>query len=480
MLLAKATFNDLEDYYIKREEELAIETGATHSDMKANLQKVFNNFTDLYNNNVQNSAFGIIDNLVKAREQADRLDRLVNNPQAIRKSIANMVDKMIKELSTGKINTNATFRNESIQLSVSAASFIAHFALMHDIDPEKILVDATNYLVYGTPMKKNNKDVKKFLSELEKAEPSIKKIMSGLQVLSFPSLKEASKTSNKKKGDPRSSIFSLIATKHGIGAEAYITDLLSALIDSKQLQIINALPGVEDVSSDTAGSISDSRFTVQLNKKVMSLGADIKATSSKKKTPGSLKYTRGEFTKNMSEIFEMLDSNTATTMMYLIANSFFYKNKTEENSFERFIGKGREIYALLNAFRALYALIPPNQIVATKIEDVNSIAKTDDRFVVIIDGVVFLMSEFLSAIREQVLEGGRGGNAPIGNVEKNLTAILNAYSSGVGGVQNKLYQDKKDLLNKRFKTVAKRKGTAAYKELYNTLVSPPWGDALQK
>jgi hypothetical protein len=329
----------------------------------------------------------------------------------------------------------------------------------------------TAYMVYGTKPKINATKVAKFLEAMETAEPSIQKMIDQLQDASYPYLKANSESGKNQrfKGDERQSINKLLSTKHGMTAEAYVTDMLSALIESKNFDIINALPGtVQDVSRNTKTSISDSSFSVNILGETVSLGVDIKATSAKKKN-NKIKYKRGEFVKPITEIFNMINQKTASTMMYLIANSYYFKNATGENSFDRFIGAGREIYPILNAIRALYALLPPDQAVATDVKAVSSIVKTDDRFVVIIDGVVFLMTEFLDAIEKEVLKGGQGEKS-IRNLENNLTTILDAYNTKVGGVSKKLYKDKLDLLSSKFKKINQRQGAGAYKALYNDLV----------
>ena len=327
-------------------------------------------------------------------------------------------------------------------------------------------------MVYGTKPKTNATKVAKFLEAMKTAEPSIQKMIDQLQVASYPYLKANSEPGKNQrfKGDERQSINKLLSTKHGMTAEGYVTDMLSALIESKNFDIINALPGtVQDVSrKNTKTSISDSSFSVNILGETVSLGVDIKATSGKKKN-NNIKYTRGEFVKPMKEIFAMINKKTASTMMYLIANSFYFKNATGDDSFYRFVGDGREIYSILNAIRAIYALIPPEQAVATDVKGVSSIVKTDDRFVVIIDGVVFLMTEFLDAIEEEVLKGDEG-EKKIRMLEQNLTTILNAYKTEVGGVNKKLYKDKLNLLSSKFKKINQRQGAGAYKALYNDLV----------
>jgi hypothetical protein len=300
-------------------------------------------------------------------------------------------------------------------------------------------------MVYGGDLKDYNKDVHKFMEQALKAQPSIEKILNQLRSSAYPFLKEASQKTKSEAGDPRQSALAFIATKHGFGAEAYVTDLLSRMTDAKQMELIRAI-GVMDVSTKTAQSISDSAFTIGVDiTGAKTLGIDIKATSSKKTTPGYIKYTRGTFTRKMSEIFDVLDNQTAKMLMYLIANSFFYQDQTGENSYARYITQqNSEIYELLNAFRALLALIPSGQAVPTTIKGVGRMAKTDDRFVIIIDGVVFLMTQFLEAVRRQVLLGERGEGSPISRktLQANLNGILNSFNSTVGGVKTKLYEDK--------------------------------------
>jgi hypothetical protein len=472
MGVANATLNDLKQYYAQREELLAKETGTTVEDLKTNINKVFNNFTALYEQNIDNSSFGVLDNLAKARATADKLDKLVADPEAVRKSIKNMVTEIIKEIGGAKPNKNAKFKNESLQLNYATASFIAFFAQQHNIDPLSILEEATAFMVYGKkPRGGLSARAESFFQLLEKAEPSVKKVMQRLQIISYPNIKEQSKKNNK--GDARKDVFSLVSTNHGFGAEAYVTDLLSSMINTGQFNIINAVGNAFDISKDTTGSISDTAFNVTINNTTMRLGVDIKATSSKNIIPGKLKYKRGEFGKKMSEIFEMLDNKTATIMMYLIANSYFFRGQTEEDSYEKYIGTGREIYTLLNAFRALYALLPPGQAVAANAADVGNMVKTDDRFVVIIDGTVYLMTEFLNEVSDYVLQGIRGGKGEnIALLEDNLKTILDNFNTAVGGVSNQLYTDKLNTLNKKFKSVSSRKGAKAYSTLYNDLIMP--------
>ena len=127
MSLAKATFKDLREYYFQKELQLMKTAGVeTHQELKDNLHKVFNNFTEMYRGNVDNSAFGIVDDLVGAKKLAKKLDDRVSNPTAIKKSLNNMINKVFQEeakkIGAKKVNTNRTFKSETVALVHTTAS----------------------------------------------------------------------------------------------------------------------------------------------------------------------------------------------------------------------------------------------------------------------------------------------------------------------------------------------------------------------
>jgi hypothetical protein len=121
--MATVIFDDLYNYYLKREIQLAQKTGTTHENLKNNLTRVFNNFTSLYNDGVTDSSFGILDNLAKGKKRSESYDKMVNNPKAIKASLINLVNEAMNNKSkSGKINQSEKFKKESIKIVEETAS----------------------------------------------------------------------------------------------------------------------------------------------------------------------------------------------------------------------------------------------------------------------------------------------------------------------------------------------------------------------
>jgi hypothetical protein len=480
--MTEAIFQDLLSYYETREKKLATGLKTTPQKLRQNVNLILKDFTKLYKNEKDYSLFGVTDNYARGVKLSNQYEDKTFNVNEIKKALENLVQKNYDNLAQKNTSTATMpkkLKKESVELAVETASWASFFAQKAGFDPESIpelAIKVTNILLYGGDLNfltEHSQSVQKFFEKAKEAQPHIATMQKELQVLAFPFIKSTREDGKKKPGDPRASIRGMIHQRNGFMAEPFVTDLFQRMIDTGAINIASS---ISDVSTkDVPTKISDSEFIVStFIKQVRTLGVDIKTSTARQAVPGTVKYTRGQFTRKFSDIFNMLDSQTAKVMAYLISNSFFFQD-IEPNYFKEYLEKqNSEIYQILNAVRALLALLPSGQAVPNDLKNIKDITKQDDRFIVVINEEGFLMTDFLKAVQSEVLEGSRG-EGTIGKkfMQDSLTGILTSFDSQAQGVKTGLYTNKLQKLQKSFKSKAER-AKSGYQTLYNSLIKKNW------
>lgn len=142
-------------------------------------------------------------------------------------------------------------------------------------------------------------------------------------------------------------------------------------------------------------------------------------------------------------------------MIYLLANSYFFKSDSERNWYQELMNTRTDysIPGLLATFSALYAALPSKFGSSSKggvsLSRLSSEITTDTRTIVAIDAEFILMTSFLGKIQKQITEGGRRGKNNLIGYDVFIKEALDGWDTAAKGIKGKssgLYKDKIDRL----------------------------------
>lgn len=284
---------------------------------------------------------------------------------------------------------------------------------------------------------------------------------------------------NRKTGQGMSNTFNFLLNTGSSKKKGVIFTIIAEDVGTKQSRKANA--------SESEVFVDDVRITIvnEFTGEKMVIGIDAKKYYENESSK-EYKYGRGGIVKKPFELTpNIISLEKFSTMLYLIANSYFYQRST----FDQLLGEPGngtvgELYKVINWLRGIYGLLPASPIDFSSVntyDNVGDYIKQDTRTFVILNDKLLLMTDFLDKVGDQAVQGEKFRNTVI-RLSKNLTTILDDFDNS-HSLKINLKKSKKDFLKGRgapkFWEQSSADALSYYNQLHEEFIAPKLGKAIE-
>ena len=466
----KGLTQQLISYYDKREEEIGqymFGKKASKKEIEANLKIFVTEFADAYAKNRAKN-FPFIDSIANSLTKIQKVEKKVSGDAAFTKSvIENMAKKAVKKMKLKDPKKQERKVKALTTIIYEIQNFLIAVLKKYKVEnPNELVGELMDLLLKGKSIKGRFKKLVEVQGILDKEVALLVKIIEAIEKGVLTKENSALRTS---------AIGNEIAKAFGILNEDIVTDTAENMANDVIQRLTKGTVKVIQVEGtgqkDVAADVADGQMTIQKNNaEPMKIGIDVKYIYNR--SGNMRRYSRGWNKKKVSEVFQYMPKKDLNTMIYLLANSYFFKSDAERDWYGELMNTRSEysIPGLLATFSALYAALPAKFGSSSKegvsLRSLKSEIKTDTRTIVAIDSEFILMTSFLNKIRGDIIKGGRKGKNNLKGYDVFIKEVLDGWNTKANGIKGKssgLYKDKIDKLmtSKQLKT---RKGYSVLKQ----------------
>ena len=317
-------------YYQKREKELKeYMFGTNVSDQQANamLTDFLENFAQQYAENRANK-YPILDSISNSLYGIQEIQR---NPGGLtKKAVEAMAKRVVDNMGKSKKMTaesKKALKKEILTIAVAINNFLLAITAKYNIkNPNELIGEMTDKLLRGNSIQS---DITELLKAKEVLEKEIKMIQEAIAALEKGVLtKEHNAIRQSAIGKELGKVFGLFnelvvteaAAEYAAGAIEEISKQFGRTMES--VTVLDT--GKKNVKSD----ISDGQVIMQAKgEKPFEIGIDVKYHFARYKN-SMRTYKRGLNVKKVSEIFNFMSNKDVKIMMYLLVNSYYFKEES--------------------------------------------------------------------------------------------------------------------------------------------------------
>lgn len=425
---ARQIFRVLTAYYKKREYDFSkfLYGQVNHDKLKNDIDDFIKNFANQYNKN-QADNYPYIDEIRNDLEKLrDDKDYQLDNATTIKKyetTIKNVLKK--KKVATTKLKgkriTELAIITEPLQ------NYLHYIMKKYNIpNPDLLVEDIYEALISGKRLSTQFNELQRLGGILKEEMKYIKSFLNAIRDGLQPGLKGG--------GWRQGGIALALSRSLGKNEEIIVEQVIDQMIASGTDNILKNLQSVmiEQVgeSKTKTQDITDTKLrAVNKRGETFEIGLDVKFNMYS--DGKGREYKRGANVKEVKDVIKEAGSpKDMATFMYLIVNSYYFKNSPElsKDWYAEYIATGgRKFFNLLNTMVALYGLLPTNIKITGSIKTIYGQITKDKRIFIIVDGKAMLMTDFLNRIGFLITNSSRQGK-PIAGLQKNLEEIIGSWN----------------------------------------------------